>query len=143
MHGFGAEVFADAGAQHGAAIGKSGVGGGAGTFELDIPQAAIFFQLAHGGGTAIAQLACPDTKLVAGVNQCDWLCLRGHCIGTHYLQHLWAVELLWVYAQLLGECSVDADHAGLLQPLHGYPTAVQIVLMFKCIVKVVLQLVGK
>ena len=74
MHGFAAQVFADAGAQHCAAIATTGVGRSACAFELDFLRAAMRGCFTQPYRTAIAQLPGPLPKLVPAVD-------RGHRVS--------------------------------------------------------------
>jgi hypothetical protein len=67
-HGFGAQEFADRGAQHGAAVAHARVGRHAGAFQLQLHRPLRSGQRAQQDGAAVAQLAGPVAELVAGVH---------------------------------------------------------------------------
>ena len=67
MHRLAAEKFSDGGAQHGFAVGGSGIGRETGAFELQFEEAVLGLNFAQRDGSPVAQLAGPVTKLVAAV----------------------------------------------------------------------------
>ena len=72
-HGFAYQIFAQDGAEPGAAIAGAAVGGGAGAFELDVAaDAVVAHDFAQEDGAPIAELRVPVAELMAGIGLCQW-----------------------------------------------------------------------
>ena len=112
MHGFAAEKFADARAQHGTPIAHARVRGAAAALELHFQPVG---GLTQQDGAAIAQLSCPDAKLVAAVNTGQRSAAGRAGIAREHLQGLVGRHPLCVQVQQLRHTAAGANPVGLGQ----------------------------
>ena len=116
MHGLGAQKFADRAAQHGTPIAHSGVGGEAGTFELQLKSLITpGLNFTQQNGATVAQLARPLPKLVATVHAGQWLGARHHHVAGESCQCILRLQHQLFQAQFGGKRAAGSYPIGLWQ----------------------------
>ena len=115
VHGLGGEVFADRGAQHGAAVAHARVGRLARALELQVPAALRAGGFAQQDGAAVAQLGHEHAELVARIHGGERIEARQQAVAAENLGELRALRLLAIEADQIGRGRVEGDQIGVGQ----------------------------
>ena len=113
VHGFRTQVFADAGAQHGAAVAAARIGRDAGALELHIPElSGAVAYLAQQDRAPVAQLRHEVAELVSGVEHGQRIAARQQAVADEVLGEIGARCFCAVEIDQARGVGIEADQIG-------------------------------